>query len=153
MRSTVSSSVRCGLIGVRLIGSVSALIAPPFHRTTSSTRRVGGVAVYADSDFVDRGAQQLFRSWSVMVSVSHTGSRLSLRAKMADFSCAISVFRCLLSRRASSASGSANRCRAWFCGSRALIDPAGAQQHVVTRAARGPWAYSRRSTPHPPVQR
>jgi hypothetical protein len=95
----VSSSVRSRLIGVRLIGTVSSLIAPPFHRTTSSTPRVGGVAVYADGDFVDQGAQQLLRSRSVMVSVSHTGSRLSLRARMADFSCAISVLGRVLSRR------------------------------------------------------
>ncbi len=56
----VSSSVRSRLGGLRLIGTDSSVIAPPFQRSSSSAWASVVVAVHADVDFVEQAAQQLF---------------------------------------------------------------------------------------------
>ena len=109
----VSSSVRifgCG----RRSGTVSSLIAPPFHRKTRRACGSGSSRRAVMFTSSSRVRSSCLRSLSVVVGASHTWPRSSPRARIAARSAGVRVFGRAVSRRASSASASASCCSAVF---------------------------------------
>ncbi|MGE5289380.1 MAG: HD-GYP domain-containing protein [Micromonosporaceae bacterium] len=93
-------------------GTVSSLIAPPFHRSTRAACGPGSSRCSVMFTSSSRVRSSCLRSLSVVVGASHTWPRSSPRARIAARSCGDKTLGRAASRRASSASAPARARRA-----------------------------------------